>query len=182
MESLSFQHYLETQKLISYSEAHSRLAELGGDGGPVSLSYEDYILGVFDMVGELMRFAITAMATHGTLPSGSSASATHASVMREGGNESKHPDAESMAVDEPHASQRTVLSDLRELRVYLESLEVGPESHFAKDVEKKMTVMRECVEKVEKSLYGLIVRGRERPKGWMPDIRSERPQGAEIET
>jgi hypothetical protein len=37
-----------------------------------------------------------------------------------------------------------------------------------------MPVMRECVDKVEKALYGLTVRGSERPKGWMPDVGGDR--------
>lgn len=32
------------------------------------LSEEDYVLGIFDMTGELMRYAITGVATHGKLP------------------------------------------------------------------------------------------------------------------
>ncbi len=34
--------------------------------------------------------------------------------------------------------------------------------------------MRASVEKVEKALYGLIVRGAERPKGWLPDTDTGR--------
>ena len=41
---------------------------------------------------------------------------------------------------------------------------------IAKDVEKKLDIMQASVEKVEKALYGLTVRGAERPKGWMPDV------------
>jgi len=33
--------------------------------------------------------------------------------------------------------------------------------------------MKTCVEKVENAVYGMIIRGRERPKGWVPDIGSE---------
>ena len=32
------------------------------------LSEEDYVLGLFDMTGELMRYAITGVATYGELP------------------------------------------------------------------------------------------------------------------
>jgi hypothetical protein len=33
------------------------------------------------------------------------------------------------------------------------------------------------VDKVEKALYGLTVRGSERPKGWMPDMGGDmRPE------
>ena len=36
--------------------------------------------------------------------------------------------------------------------------------------EKKIDVMRQSVEKVEGAAYGLVVRGSERPKGWIPDL------------
>jgi hypothetical protein len=34
--------------------------------------------------------------------------------------------------------------------------------------------MNTCVEKVETAVYGMIVRGRERPKGWVPDLSEDR--------
>lgn len=159
MEAASFEHYLTTGMLISYDDAAEKLRELGGEGGPVDLSVEDYLLGIFDMTGELMRFAITTMATDGKLPSVDS--------------EPSHPAAggEGMDLDAP-ASKRDVLTDLRSLRAELESLNVGQGSSFARDVVKKMDVMQTSVEKVEKALYGLVIRGRERPKGWMPDLDS----------
>ncbi|CAK4030625.1 Translin-associated X [Lecanosticta acicola] len=150
MEALSFEHYLTTSTLISYKDAASELLSLGSEGSGVGLSPEDYLLGIFDMTGELMRFAITAMATNGALPS------------------SSH-DAEE---------ERNVLNDLRAMRAALESLNAGT-GPFAKDVDKKMEVMRASVEKVERSLYGLVVRGAERPKGWMPDADGGRAIGVE---
>nr|POE77747.1 translin-associated protein x [Quercus suber] len=119
-----------------------------GDAGAadaVDLAPDDYLLGIYDMTGELMRFAVTAMATSQTLPSPvpTAPSSTH--------------------------HQRTILTDMRTLRAALESLDFtssgGP---LARDVEKKAEVMRTSVEKVEKALYGLVVRGAERPKGWLP--------------
>jgi len=140
MEAITFQHYLETQRLMSYQEAQARVKAMT-NGQNVMLTVDDYILGLFDMVGELMRFAITVMATSGELPS------------KDG---------------------HDVLSDLRELRASLESLETNKGSWFSLDVGKKMPVMQECVEKVEKALYDLMVRGAERPKGWMPEMDESR--------
>ncbi|KAF2501755.1 translin associated factor X [Lophium mytilinum] len=174
MEALSFQHYLEHQNLISYKEAKNYVAKLGEEGGPVLLSTEDYILGIFDMVGELMRFAITAMATSGELPG----TLIEKDLPSMGSHDEQSGD--SMDVEQPsttrppHAQKRDVLADLRELRLCLEGLEPSRGSKFEGDAEKKMTVMRQCVEKVETALYGLIVRGQERPKGWIPDLREER--------
>jgi predicted translin family RNA/ssDNA-binding protein len=155
MEAVTFQHYLETQTLISFKEAQARIAAMckSKDEGPeagldtVNLTISDYILGVFDMVGEIMRFAITTMATTGELPS---------------------------------TDGRSVLTDLRQLRSMLESLEVEYSAPLGYDISKKMGVMQTCVEKVENALYGLTVRGAERPKGWMPDISQARG-GEEIE-
>ncbi|KAF2876882.1 Translin [Massariosphaeria phaeospora] len=181
MESLTFQHYLETQTLISYDESKSRIAAMSGEGGPVLLSPEDFILGVFDLIGELMRFSITSMAMNGKLPAGKP---------KKYKNEKKDAEDEQagdkMDVDEeaPAASEtqqpRIVLSDLREIRLRLEMFEPPPGSKFADEVEKKMRVMRECVDKVEKALYSLTVRGKERPKGWMPEATEGRR--AEVES
>lgn len=136
MEAVSFQHYLETQRLISHEEAQAKIP------GGIMLTEEDYLLGLFDLVGELMRFAITSMATNGALPRGAV----------EGVGEG-----------------RDILSDLRQLRAGFEGLDGA-----GRRVDKKMDVMRTCVEKVEGAVYGMIVRGRERPKGWVMDVGEER--------
>lgn len=140
MEAVSFQHYLTTQTLITYEEARGKLPR------GISLAEDDYVLGLFDLVGELMRFAITAMATDGAIP-------------RDQNTKSEG---------------RNVLVDLRELRMCFEALDTtsssGTGSPFKREVEKKMEVMKTCVEKVERAVYGMIVRGRERPTGWVPDL------------
>jgi hypothetical protein len=176
MEALSFQHYLETQTVISYDEAKSRIGTLSGEAGAVSLTPEDYILGICDMTGELMRFSVTSMATHGKLPAGEHN--PNKRVKQEPEQESAD---DKMDVDEPAPAPqeaqkpRTVLDDLRAIRLQLEMLEAPGGSKFALDLKKnKMPVMRESVDKVEKALYGLTVRGSEWPKGWMPDMGSDR--------
>ena len=146
MEAVSFQHYLGTQRLITYEEAQKAI--LGG----VILTEDDYVLGLFDLVGELMRFAITSMATNGTLPRGGQK-------------------------DHEQVSGRDILMDLRVLRASFESLDTttggAHGSPLKRDVGKKMEVMKTCVEKVENAVYGMIIRGRERPKGWVPDLGGE---------
>jgi hypothetical protein len=113
-----------------------------------------------------MRFSITTMATDGKLPSVESTE-----------------DADKMDVDAQagNSSHRDVLTDLRSLRSELEGLNVGFGSSFARDVDKKMDVMQTSVEKVEKALYGLVIRGRERPKGWMPDLDSGPRRDVEVD-
>ena len=131
MEAVSFRHYLETQRLIPFDDARAQIA------GGVVLTEEDYVLGLFDLVGELMRFAITGMATGGALPRG--------------------------------GEGRDILTDLRQMRAAFEGLD-GAGGRAG----RKMDVMRTCVEKVEGAVYGMIVRGRERPKGWVVDVGEER--------
>jgi len=152
MEAACFQHYLETATLLPYEDAAEKLRSLDEEGPGVRLSPEDWVLGVYDMTGELMRFAITAMATGGELPSINATSGDAMDVDGIGG-------------------KRNVLTDMRGLRAALEGVEtgIGP---FAKDAASKMRVMQQSVEKVERALYGLVVRGAERPKGWMPDMDS----------
>lgn len=184
MEALSFQHYLETQALITYDEVKSKIARLcGGDvESTVLLTAEDYILGICDMTGELMRFSVTSMATSGKLPSGNANSnkRTKREVSSEGeaSGEQMDIDEQTLPISASTAatSQQkscTVLDDLRAIRLQLEMFEAPGGSKFAHELEtKKMPVMRECVDKVEKALYGLTVRGSERPKGWLPDMSS----------
>lgn len=162
IEAASFEHYLTTASIISYEDAASKMKNLDADGPGVGLSPEDYLLGIYDMTGELMKFSITAMATNGSLPT----------IKSEG-------EAQAMDVPSQTANQRTVLTDMRNLRAALESLDCGF-GPFPKDVEKKMDVMQASVEKVEKALYGLTVRGAERPKGWMPDT-SDASRAVEVE-
>jgi len=188
MESLLFQHYLATQTLLSFSdslkELHRLSAPLGeaqkskdstspGDGAgtvteamqidtgssdadlqgqTIDLTPEDYLLGVFDMTGELMRFAITSIATSGSLPSSTS------------------------------EAQRTPLTDLQSFRRLLSMFDYGERAGgFARDSSKKLEVTLQSVEKVERAMYGLVVRGSERPKGWVPPDMDVRGGGEEIE-
>lgn len=157
MEAIAFQHYLETQCLISYEDSATKLAALSAGDQKVNLTIVDYLLGIYDMTGELMRFAITAMATGGQIST-------------------KQDDMDSNK--ERLGKSRTVLQDMRELRSCLELLSVSGSS-LARDVPKKMDVMVACVEKVEKASYGQVVRGSERPKGWVPDLE-ERSREVEV--
>ena len=68
MEAASFQHYLVTGALITFEEAAAQLRALDPEGPGVRLTHEDYLLGIYDMTGEVMRFAITTMAVIGRLP------------------------------------------------------------------------------------------------------------------
>lgn len=155
MEAVSFQCYLETQRLITYEEAQAKIP------GGIGLTEDDYVLGLFDLVGELMRFAITTMAINGTLPRGATSS---------NGNDG-----------------RDILTDLRALRAQFESLDTSSgagtgTSPLKREAEKKTEVMRTCVEKVERAVYGMIIRGRERPKGWVPDLGSEERGMEQVES
>lgn len=183
MEALSFHHYLETQSVIPHEEAQSKITSMcGGPDTPVLLTPEDYILGICDMTGELMRFSVTSMATNGKLPAGkqSSNKRVKQDPSSEEAGDKMDIDEDSSAAQEPQ-KPRTVLDDLRAIRLQLEMFEAPEGSKFAHELEtKKMPVMRECVDKVEKALYGLTVRGSERPKGWMPDMGGERR--AEVES
>jgi len=150
MEAVLFQHYLETRHLMSHEEAAKTLP----DG--ILLTYEDYALGLFDMTGELMRFAITYMATNGQLPGANGQASSNTSI----------------------------LADLQSLRSQLEVLDATGSYGLAKDFEQKLKTAKISVEKVENGVYSMIVRGKERPKGWRPDISlSDGPrESGQIET
>lgn len=204
IEALSFQYYLEQQSLISYEEAKEKIRELsqpkvegeakektikgketeavGAESPVVPLTPEDYILGICDMTGELMRFSVTSMATSGKLPAGR-AKATPVSKSPTGDDQMEIDSAPVTAPPTASSAQpRTVLDDLRAIRTQLEMFEAPYGPKWVSELEtKKMPVLRECVDKVEKALYGLTVRGSERPKGWMPDMNSN-DRRAEVES
>lgn len=137
--------------LITHEEAQGLIS------GGIILTIDDYVLGLFDLTGELMRFGITSMATNGALPRGASGP---------GGSEG-----------------RDILADLRVLRTSFESLDTSSSSsdwsYLKRDIEKKIEVMKQSVEKVENAVYGMIIRGRERPKGWVPDMNEGQERGRE---
>ncbi len=143
MEAVLFQHYLETGKVMSHSEAAK------GIPSNVQLTEMDYVLGLFDMTGELMRFAITYLATNSSLPE------------REG--------------------KSNILSDMQDLRSYLEVMDAGSDYGLSRDFEQKMKTTRASVEKVEYGVYSMLVRGKERPKGWRPDAIEGPREGDEVE-
>jgi len=64
IEAVSFLHYLEKGKMISYEGV---VATLRDEKGVLlcPLSLDDYLLGVSDLTGELMRFAITSISRRG---------------------------------------------------------------------------------------------------------------------
>lgn len=73
------------------------------------------------------------------------------------------------ALDNNPTQTPRILSDLREFRRFFDSfdLDSGP---LGKELDKKMATMRTSVDKVERAVYGMFVRGRERPPGWVPDV------------
>jgi predicted translin family RNA/ssDNA-binding protein len=172
VEALTFAHYLRTQTLISHADLSLVVEDLtrkgaapedevmadasdtaGTAGKPtpqptepptVFLTQDDYLYGVFDLTGEMMRFATTSTALSGTMA----------------GGEAGEGD------DEP----RTIVHDMHELGTFFEMLPVGYGNKF--QWEKKLEVTRQSVQKVERLGYDRIIRGSERPKGWIPDLSS----------
>ncbi|CAN8100842.1 unnamed protein product [Discula destructiva] len=93
IEALTFAHYLRTQSLMGYSHSVDTVAALtshqhhhvsdaaamdvevdvnageAGDAHPpaVHVTEQDYLMGIFDLSGEMMRFATTSAALNGTL-------------------------------------------------------------------------------------------------------------------
>ncbi|GAB1317354.1 hypothetical protein MFIFM68171_07564 [Madurella fahalii] len=180
VEALTFAHYLKTQTLISHDQLSPIVEELARQGAApedevmtdargtpatpekplqaetykILLTQDDYLYGVFDLTGEMMRFATTSTALTGTMASGGTGDGD----------------------DEP----RTIVQDMHELGSFFEMLPVVPGNRFA--WEKKLEVTRQSVQKVERLGYDRIIRGSERPKGWIPDLSSaDQGQSEELE-
>lgn len=141
VEALSMAHYLRHQRLITPSEAQAAVP------ADIALTPHAYMYGIFDLFGELMRFATVQRAA--VLP--------RASAVAAGGA--------------PDDGKRPILRDMQELGCAFEMLPRVPN----KEYRSKMEVMRQSVRKVEALGYGLLVRGSERPQGWVPDMKDEVP-------
>lgn len=133
VEALSFAHYLRHQTLITQEEAQAAVP------ADITLTPHDYMYGVFDLFGEMMRFATVTTAQSGQLVGD---------------------------------YERNILGDIQGLGCAFEMLPQIP----TKDFRSKMEVMRQSINKVEKLGYGLVVRGSERPKGWVPDMKDDDPR------
>ncbi|KAG6095713.1 hypothetical protein E4U31_005711 [Claviceps sp. LM219 group G6] len=131
VEALSFEYYLCNQQLISPEAAQAFLP------AGMQLTPHDYMFGIFDLFGEMMRFATVTMAQNGAMLCG--------------------------------ADGRSILADIQQLGCAFELLREIP----TKDYRSKMEAARQSVQKVEKLGYGLAVRGSERPRGWLPDMKDD---------
>ncbi|KAI9045911.1 translin family protein [Aspergillus affinis] len=163
IEALSFHYYLRHQSLISLPQVRESLP----DG--ILVSEEDYLMGLFDLTGEMMRFAVMA------LSSGQAQAKSNPEVAEDGEAKGEgEGEGEAAGPSKPSlsSSQAGIVVDLQALRSLFEGLSV-PRRHFMfKDLGKKTDVMQSSVEKVERAAYGILVRGSERPAGWMPDLSS----------
>lgn len=123
------------------------------------MTEEDYLMGLFDLTGELMRFTVTSLSTGGLAQQ----QQTKEAGMVGGKNDAK---------DGPKLppAQSGIVIDLREMRSLFESLTIPRRHNMLRDMGKKLDVMQGSVEKVERAAYGILVRGSERPSGWMPDL------------
>jgi len=64
IEALSFTHYLDHGSLITFEQAQKTLC--GASGNPYfPLTVSDYLLGLSDLMGELMRYAISGISKRG---------------------------------------------------------------------------------------------------------------------
>jgi predicted translin family RNA/ssDNA-binding protein len=126
----------------------------------------DYLLGLFDFTGEIMKFAVTSM-TAKSLPASQGDEETDG-----------QPESGTKTAGEVRATLgqgHDVVTDLRDLRAMFERLNVPRNQGISKDFQSKMDVMQASVEKVERAAYGLLVRGKERPTGWVPDMSAAAP-------
>lgn len=161
IEALTFAHYLRTQRLMGFGEAVAKVAELSEhtndhmdiDAGhppptagmscprpAVHVTEDDYLMGIFDLSGEMMRFATTSAALTGKM-------------------------AGSSATPPADGRERTIIVDMQDLGSFFEMLP----QQYNKSYQVKLSTLRSSVLKVEKLAYGLTVRGTERPAGWMPE-------------
>lgn len=174
IEALSFQHYVQTQRLITIEEVRAVLPR------EILVTEEDYLMGLFDLTGEMMRFAVTVLSTGGQVKKPGVTGASTKPVEKISNMDGMAEEEAQSEVPELPPAHAGIVVDLRAMRSEFEALNV-PRRHNAfmmKDLPKKMEVMQNSVEKVERAAYGILVRGSERPGGWTPDLTGP----AEVET
>ena len=169
IEALSFLHYVQTQTLISPAEVAAQLPP------EVIVTQEDYLMGILDLTGELMRFAVTVLSTGGQVEKPNT-STTTAAVVASAQTSAINIDNTSESSPRPQlqTTQAQLVFDLRGMRAHVELLKL-PRRHsgyMMRELPKKVEVMQTSVEKVERAAYGILVRGSERPTGWAPDLSS----------
>ncbi|KAH9903796.1 Translin [Xylariomycetidae sp. FL2044] len=151
VEAVTFYHYLRHQTLMTPAEAQEALP------ADILLLPGDYVGGVFDLTGEMMRFATSVTALTGSMPTGGAGAGAD--------GDEKEVEGEEDGGSRP--KKQTILNDMQDVSSMLQICPVvGKPSQYA----KKMAIMIEQVRKVERLGYGVTVRGNERPKGWMPDL------------
>ena len=155
IEAASFNHYIQYQKLISIDEVRNMLPK------EILVTEEDYVMGLFDLTGEIMRFAVTGFSA-GNMASSSD------NTQGEDGERPKLGLA---------TSQTDLVTDIQSMRSHFEKMSIPKRHELFRDYGKKTEVMQNSVEKVERAAYGILVRGSERPAGWMPDV-----SGVEVES
>ena len=169
IEALSFLHYVQTQTLISPAEVAAQLPP------EVMVTQEDYLMGILDLTGEMMRFAVTVLSTGGQVEKPNTSTTTTAIV---GAAQTSAINIDNTSKSSPRpqlqATQSQLVFDLRGMRAHVELLKL-PRRHsgyMMRELPKKVEVMQTSVEKVERAAYGILVRGSERPTGWAPDLSS----------
>lgn len=132
-------------------------------------------MGIYDLTGEMMRFAVTTLSTGGQIKKKNSNDDND--IKKSEGGEGEQEGSVSTTTTTSQfpmlpAKKADILIDLRYMRSMLEELNVPRRhsKHMMRDMHKKMEVMQNSVEKVERAAYGLLVRGSERPSGWTPDL------------
>ncbi|KAK9347140.1 Translin [Lipomyces starkeyi] len=131
IEALLFREYLTERWILSHEEVQKLI------GHEFLVTYSDYILGLLDTTGELMRFAITNLY-----------------------------DVTASGVVQVSAIAKQICQLLRTLRIGFSGLRVNNSS--STEFVKKLNTLYNSVDKVEKAVYSLIVRGSELPEGWIP--------------
>ncbi|KAG1783647.1 Translin [Suillus placidus] len=131
IEALGFAHYLEHGTMVSYEQVQLSLSD--ENGIPYfTLPKEDYLLGLSDVTGELMRFAISGIAQKG----GRARAREVCAFVRQ----CKAGKSVSLTI---------VCKDFERFTPYV------------KELSKKQAVTSQSLEKIEDAVYAIVVRGSE---------------------
>jgi hypothetical protein len=135
VEAVSFKHYLSTETVITLDDIQQTIPN-------IIITHADYLLGIMDLTGELMRYAISNLAD----------------TTR---SESKAPDTPYAITPRrlSHISQ-TISVTLRDLNTELTLLDINRIASIRgyQELNKKIEVFRSSLAKLEYAQYSLLVR------------------------
>lgn len=131
IEAISFKHYLANKCIITFDQVQTNLPN-------IMVTQADYLLGILDLTGELLRYAVTNLSADNSTDSSFSTS------------QSRQPSEFSL----------DICQTLRDFKTELTAMDIARTSRVNgyHELHKKVETFNSSLSKLEYSLYSFLVR------------------------